>query len=107
MLRAKTNLFKRETTPFVYQSVEVYTDFVELKRERVRFALETEIIPAVHCEFAQLKTPEIFAKKYYREKEQTRNVYLPSDRQCTISGLWNYIGVRHYFWRTIETYLCW
>jgi alpha-D-xyloside xylohydrolase len=66
--------------PYIYRSVEVYTDFVELKAgKEYSFAVETENYSSGALR-VQLywKTPEIFAKEQIQEhKAQTRNVYLP------------------------------
>jgi len=70
--------------PFIYQSVEVYTDFVELEAgKEYDFALETENFnPGALRVLLYWKTPEIFAKeKVIEERQQTRNVYLPADHQ--------------------------
>jgi alpha-D-xyloside xylohydrolase len=70
--------------PFIYQSVEVYTDFVELQAgKEYDFALETENYSsgALRVEL-YWKTPEILTnEKLVEKKEQTRNVYLPADHQ--------------------------
>jgi len=70
--------------PFVYQSVEVYTDFVELEAgKEYNFVLETENYSSGALRvLLNWKTPEIFAKEIITEKkEQTRNVYLPADHR--------------------------
>jgi alpha-D-xyloside xylohydrolase len=70
--------------PFIYQSVEVYTDFVELQAgKEYDFALETENYSSGALRvLLYWKTPEIFAKeKTIEERQQTRNVYLPVDQQ--------------------------
>jgi len=70
--------------PFIYQSVEVYTDFLELEAgKEYDFALETENFnPGALRVLLYWKTPEIFAKeKTIEERQQTRNVYLPSDHR--------------------------
>jgi alpha-D-xyloside xylohydrolase len=70
--------------PFIYQSVEVYTDFVELEAgKEYSFALETENYSSGALRvLLYWKTPEIFAKeKIIEERQQTRNVYLPADHQ--------------------------
>jgi alpha-D-xyloside xylohydrolase len=70
--------------PFIYQSVEVYTDFVELQTgKEYDFALETENYSSGALRvLLYWKTPEIFAnEKLVEKKEQTRNVYLPVDQQ--------------------------
>jgi len=70
--------------PFIYQSVEVYTDFVELEAgKEYDFALETENFnPGALRVLLYWKTPEIFAKeKVIEERQQTRNIYLPSDHR--------------------------
>jgi alpha-D-xyloside xylohydrolase len=70
--------------PFIYQSVEVYTDFVELQAgKEYNFALETENYSSGALRvLLYWKTPEIFAKeKTIEERQQTRNVYLPADHQ--------------------------
>ncbi|MBN1397780.1 MAG: DUF5110 domain-containing protein [Bacteroidetes bacterium] len=68
--------------PFIYQSVEVYTDFIELESGRIYdIALETENYSSGALR-VQLywKTPQIFKKeKSAEERNQTRNVYLPAD----------------------------
>jgi alpha-D-xyloside xylohydrolase len=70
--------------PFIYKSVEVYTDFVELEAgKEYSFALETENYSSGALRvLLYWKTPEIFAKeKTIEERQQTRNVYLPADQQ--------------------------
>jgi len=70
--------------PFVYQSVEVYTDIVELTAgKEYKFSLETENYTSGALRvLLNWKTPSIFAKENIIEhKEQTRTVYVPSDHQ--------------------------
>ena len=70
--------------PFVYRSVEVYTDLIYLEAgKEYDFALETENFnPGALRVLLYWKTPEIFAKeKIIEERQQTRNVYLPSDHR--------------------------
>ena len=74
----------RKQLPFIYQSVEVYTDFVELQAgKKYDFALETENYSSGALRvLLYWKTPEIFAnEKLVEKKEQTRNIYLPTDQQ--------------------------
>jgi alpha-D-xyloside xylohydrolase len=70
--------------PFIYKSVEVYTDFVELSAgKEYTFSLETENYTSGALRvLLNWKTPSIFAnEKIIEHKEQTRTVYLPSDNQ--------------------------
>jgi alpha-D-xyloside xylohydrolase len=70
--------------PFVYRSVEVYTDFIDLEAiKEYDFALETEnFTPGALRVELYWKTPEILGnEKLVEKKEQTRNVYLPADQQ--------------------------
>jgi alpha-D-xyloside xylohydrolase len=70
--------------PYVYQSVEAYTDFINLEAGKVyEFAMETEneTPGALRVELFW-KTPEIFAREQVVEKkDQTRKVYLPKDAE--------------------------
>jgi alpha-D-xyloside xylohydrolase len=69
--------------PYIYSSVEVYTDFVELKAgKEYSFALETENYSSGALRVQLFwKTPDIFASELTQEKRtQTRNVYLPADQ---------------------------
>lgn len=67
--------------PFVYKSVEAYTDIIQLQAgKEYNFCLETENEGpgAFHVELFW-KTPEIFSREERVEKkEQTRSVYLPA-----------------------------
>lgn len=67
---------------YTYQSVEVYTETIELVAgQEYDFRLETENTNpgAFHVEL-YWKTPKIFAKENIKEdREQTRNVYLPAN----------------------------
>jgi alpha-D-xyloside xylohydrolase len=68
--------------PFVYKSVEVYTDFIELTAGReYKFSLETENSTSGALRvLLNWKTPSIFANEKVKEnKAQTRKVYLPAD----------------------------
>jgi alpha-D-xyloside xylohydrolase len=70
--------------PFIYKSVEVYTDFVELTAgKEYKFSLETENYTSGALRvLLNWKTPSIFAnEKVVEHKVQTRKVYLPSDHQ--------------------------
>ncbi len=70
--------------PFVYRSVEVYTDFIDLEASKeYDFALETEnFTPGALRVELYWKTPEILGnEKLVEKKEQTQNVYLPVDQQ--------------------------
>ncbi len=70
--------------PFVYTSVEVYTDSVELTAgKEYKFVLETENLTSGALRvLLYWKTPSILAKEQTVEtKEQTRKVYLPADHQ--------------------------
>jgi alpha-D-xyloside xylohydrolase len=70
--------------PFKYQSVEVYTDFVELKAgKEYNFVLETQNYSAGALRvLLYWKTPEIFAKeKITEQRNQTRKVYVPDGQQ--------------------------
>jgi Alpha-glucosidases, family 31 of glycosyl hydrolases len=70
--------------PFVYKSVEVYTDFVELTAgKEYKFSLETENYTSGALRvLLNWKTPSIFAnEKTLEHKELTRKVYLPSNHQ--------------------------
>jgi alpha-D-xyloside xylohydrolase len=70
--------------PFVYKSVEVYTDSVELTAgKEYKFALETENLTSGALRvLLYWKTPSILAKEQTTEtKEQTRKVYLPAGRE--------------------------
>jgi alpha-D-xyloside xylohydrolase len=67
--------------PFVYKSVEVYTDFIELTAGReYKFSLETENSTSGALRvLLNWKTPSIFANEKVKEKKaQTRKVYLPA-----------------------------
>ena len=66
--------------PYTYQSVEVYTDTLNLVAgKEYSLVLETENYPAGALRVLLFwKTPEIFAKeKIVEKKDQTRVVYLP------------------------------
>ncbi len=70
--------------PFVYSSVEAYTDFVDLKAgKEYDFAVEkTNSSSGAFRVLMYWKTPEIFAKeKIVEKREQTRKVYLPANHQ--------------------------
>jgi alpha-D-xyloside xylohydrolase len=70
--------------PFTYQSVEVYTDVVELKAgKEYSFILETQNYSAGALRvLLYWKTPEIFTKeKMTEQRDQTRKVYLPARQQ--------------------------
>jgi alpha-D-xyloside xylohydrolase len=70
--------------PFTYQSVEVYTDVVELEAgKEYSFILETQNYSAGALRvLLNWKTPEIFAKeKITEQRDQTRKVYLPAGQQ--------------------------
>jgi alpha-D-xyloside xylohydrolase len=70
--------------PFVYSSVEAYTDFVELKAGKAySFMVEkTNSSTGAFRVLLNWKTPEIFAKeKILEKKQQTRSVYLPAGNQ--------------------------
>jgi alpha-D-xyloside xylohydrolase len=77
----KRILIDGKELPFVYQSVEVYTDLINLQAgKEYDFALETEngTPGALRVELFW-KTPEILAREQLVEnREQTRNVYLPA-----------------------------
>ena len=70
--------------PLTYQSVEAYTDTVDLVAgKEYDFVLETENSTpgALRCELFW-KTPEIFAEeKKVEKREQTRKVYLPANTE--------------------------
>ena len=70
--------------PLTYQSVEAYTEMVDLEAgKEYDFALETENTNpgALKCEL-YWKTPEIFAaEKVVEKREQTRKVYLPANTE--------------------------
>ncbi len=68
--------------PYVYQSVEAYTDTIDLVAgEKYDFTLETEnATPGALRVQLFWKTPEIFAQEKIIEKRaQTRKVYLPAN----------------------------
>jgi len=70
--------------PLIYQSVEAYTDFVELQAGReYDFVMETENYTTGALRVLLFwKTPDIFAKgKIAETKVQTRKVYLPARHQ--------------------------
>jgi len=70
--------------PFVYSSVEAYTDFVDLKAgKEYDFAVEkTNSSSGAFRVLLYWKTPEIFAKeKIVEKRDQTRQVYLPSNNK--------------------------
>lgn len=70
--------------PFKYQSVEVYTDVVELTAgKEYNFVLETQNYSAGALRvLLYWKTPEIFAKeKLTEQRDQTRKVYIPHGQQ--------------------------
>jgi alpha-D-xyloside xylohydrolase len=70
--------------PFIYKSVEVYTDFVELTAgKEYKFSLETENYSSGALRvLLNWKTPSIFVnEKIVELKEQTRNVYLPCNHK--------------------------
>jgi alpha-D-xyloside xylohydrolase len=70
--------------PFIYKSVEVYTDFIELTAgKEYKFSLETENYTSGALRvLLNWKAPSIFTnEKVVAHKEQTRKVYLPSDHQ--------------------------
>jgi alpha-D-xyloside xylohydrolase len=70
--------------PFVYRSVEVYTDLIDLEAgKKYDFALETEnFTPGALRVQLYWKTPEILdQEKVIETKVQTRNVYLPVGHQ--------------------------
>jgi alpha-D-xyloside xylohydrolase len=70
--------------PFIYKSVEVYTDFVELTAgKEYKFSLEAENFASGALRvLLYWKTPAIFAKELESEnKQQTREVYLPAHHQ--------------------------
>jgi len=70
--------------PYIYKSVEVYTEAIELEAgKEYDFAMETEnYTPGALRVELYWRTPDMFAKeKVVEKKEQTRNVYLPSDNQ--------------------------
>jgi alpha-D-xyloside xylohydrolase len=67
---------------YVYQSVEVYTEMIELDSGKVYdFALETEnYTPGALRMELYWKTPEIFSReKIIVKKQQRRNIYLPAN----------------------------
>ncbi len=75
--------------PFIYQSVEVYTDFVELEAgKEYSFALETENYSSGALRvLLYWKTPEIFTgEATIEERQQIRNVYLPAN--CKWYDFW-------------------
>jgi alpha-D-xyloside xylohydrolase len=68
--------------PYVYQSVEAYTDTIDLvARKKYDFMLETEnATPGALRVQLFWKTPEIFAQeKVVEKRSQTRKVYLPAN----------------------------
>ena len=70
--------------PFIYKSVEVYTDFIELTAgKEYNFSLETENYTSGALRvLLNWKPPSVFAnEKVIEHKEQTRKVYLPSNNQ--------------------------
>jgi len=70
--------------PYIYQSTEVYTDYVDLQAgKEYDFALETENYSSGALRvLLNWKTPEIFAnEKIVENKPQTRKVYLPANQQ--------------------------
>jgi alpha-D-xyloside xylohydrolase len=70
--------------PFVYRSVEAYTDFVDLQAgTEYRFVVEAENTSTGALKvILNWKTPEILARESVVEKkERTRNVYLPANNQ--------------------------
>jgi alpha-D-xyloside xylohydrolase len=70
--------------PFVYSSVEAYTDFVDLKAgKEYDFAVEkTNSSSGAFRVLLYWKTPEIFAKeKVIEKREQIRKVYLPANNK--------------------------
>ena len=77
----KRILLDGKELPFTYQSVEVYTDFVELKAgKEYNFVLETQNYSAGALRvLLYWKTPDIFAKEQITEqRDQTRKVYIPA-----------------------------
>jgi alpha-D-xyloside xylohydrolase len=68
--------------PFVYSSVEAYTDFIELQAgKEYNFAVEkTNPLPGAFRVQLYWKTPDLFVKeKIVEKRQQTRKVYLPSN----------------------------
>src|SRR5665648_295189 len=80
----KEILIDGKSLPFVYKSVEAYTDLIELEAgKEYDFALNTQNSNpgALRVELFW-KTPEILEKEKIEEKrEQTRLVYLPENTQ--------------------------
>ncbi len=81
---AKRIFLDGKQLPYVYTSVEQYTDFVELEANReYNFVLEMENRSTGAAKMRLYwKTPDIFAKEQILEqKPKTRSVYLPAQHE--------------------------
>jgi alpha-D-xyloside xylohydrolase len=83
---AKRIILDGKELPFIYTSVEQYTDYVELEAgKEYDFVMETENRSTGAAKIKLYwKTPEIFKREVTEEERQTtRSVYLPAKHEWT------------------------